>query len=227
MVINKIGKWHTELGLNCQDATFEDGDLKIVCDGCSEGLHSEVGAKLFTKMFKNNLERFNVGYSDTHIYFNIDRTISQIINTIGYSANDIKNYSCFTILIAYKNLYNNNFCTYSCGDGYVICEDVDGNISFKKIDNGDYPQYYSYNFLDDKYLKHYKDGVSPVLTEYSSNIVKIGVASDGIRFIADLENDDPLKKEFINILKSNKELKMKLFINRHQDIFKDDVGIAF
>ena len=47
MLVNKIGYDHLSIGMNCQDYGFElpDYKVKVVADGCSEGLHSEVGAK--------------------------------------------------------------------------------------------------------------------------------------------------------------------------------------
>lgn len=47
MVINKIGQQHIDYGTNCQDYGIEFDGMKVVCDGCSEGKYSEVGAKDF------------------------------------------------------------------------------------------------------------------------------------------------------------------------------------
>ena len=45
MFVNKMGAQHLDYGKNCQDYGLEKDCLKVVCDGCSEGAHSEVGAK--------------------------------------------------------------------------------------------------------------------------------------------------------------------------------------
>ena len=44
MLVNKIGYDHLSIGMNCQDYGFElpDYKVKVVADGCSEGLHSGV-----------------------------------------------------------------------------------------------------------------------------------------------------------------------------------------
>ncbi len=54
MVINKIGQQHIDYGTNCQDYGIEFDGMKVVCDGCSEGKHSEVGAKAFCHLLKND-----------------------------------------------------------------------------------------------------------------------------------------------------------------------------
>ena len=75
-------------------------------------------------------------------------------------------------------------------------------------------------------MSHYKDGVSFSQKAYSTRkYKKVGIASDGLRYI--LQADEELREEFINCLKSGKELKTKLFINRNHKIFKDDVTIVF
>ena len=55
MVINKIGQQHIDYGTNCQDYGIEFDGMKVVCDGCSEGKHSEVGAKAFCHLLKNDI----------------------------------------------------------------------------------------------------------------------------------------------------------------------------
>lgn len=58
MVINKIGQQHIDYGTNCQDYGIEFDGMKVVCDGCSEGKHSEVGAKAFCHLLKNDSRSF-------------------------------------------------------------------------------------------------------------------------------------------------------------------------
>lgn len=212
MFINKIGMEHLESGMNCQDYGFEGDVLSIVCDGCSEGKHSEVGAKLYCLLMSRD------GYFP-------EKTFSDLIPIIGKRLQDMKDYMSFTIL----NLYDGKeegFIVEYCGDGYIILQDHDGNITFEELSDGEYPKYYIYNYIAPEYLKHYKDGVSFSQKTYSKEeYAKVGIASDGLRYI--LQADEELKQEFINCLKSGKELKTKLFINRNHKVFKDDVTIVF
>lgn len=226
MFVNKIGQHHLELGENCQD--FGKYEIvpnsihfkihKLVCDGCSEGKHSEIGAKLFTKM--NNAP------------YMADSIMKEMVDFLGDEPYIIKNYLCFTILDVWEFDYTDSegglFEINYCGDGYFITQDYQDNIEFTKIDNGEFPKYFSYNFINDKSkLSSYRDGVR-FETEFfdKKQFKNVGVASDGIRYILNCENNN-LREEFISILREDKEVKMKRFINKHQSIFKDDVTIAF
>lgn len=226
MFVNKIGKAHIDEGMNCQDAGLLTDKIKLVCDGCSEGKHSEVGVKLFcfktyeeSKFEDMNIHRLeDVFYDAFHIVLPIFR------NTLGTKPQTLKDYLSFTIVGVCEK--ENYFDVCYCGDGYIIKQDYDDNIDFVKLDGGDYPEYYVYRFIEDKSkLKCYQDGVDFTNVQIDKCFYKrVGVASDGIRFALD---NPELRDEFINILKEDKEVKMKRFINKHQSVFKDDVTICF
>lgn len=146
MFINKIGYDHLQYGMNCQDYGLELDDFKLVCDGCSEGLHTEVGAKLFCYMMKYNI--------------NISEAFYKLAVMFGNTVDDMKNYLCFTTVYAYESIFS--FILKYCGDGYVILEDIDGNITFEELTDGEYPKYYIYNYIDKKHLKHYAEGISVI-----------------------------------------------------------------
>lgn len=210
MFINKIGWEHMESGRNCQDYGFEGDEISYVCDGCSEGEHSEVGAKLFCHFIQE--------------YHDIMDVFSELTGLFLKEPKVLKNYLCFTVLRVSETV--SNFFVSHCGDGFVILQDHDGNITFEEFSDGEYPKYYVYNYIDKEYLKHYKDGVEFELKEYPKDKYrKVGIASDGLRFI--LNSDEELKQEFIECLKSGKKVKTSLFINRHHKIFKDDITIVF
>lgn len=211
MFINKIGMEHLEIGANCQDYGFIGERSSYVCDGCSEGKHSEVGAKLFCHL------KQRTDYDVTDIF-------SMMIDVIGGNPNCKRDFLSFTILRLAECV--DDFTVSYCGDGYIILQDHDGNITFEELSDGEYPKYYIYNYIEPEYLKHYKDGVSFSQKTYlKEKYAKVGIASDGLRYI--LQTDEELKQEFIKYLKSGKELKLKLFINRNRKIFKDDVTIVF
>lgn len=211
MFINKIGMEHLETGMNCQDYGFVGEISSYVCDGCSEGKHSEVGAKLFCQLRQNSI-------------LSIDEIFIRISELIGGDPKTLRDFMSFTILRLAET--PGDFVVNYCGDGYIILQDHDGNITFEELSDGEYPKYYIYNYIRPEYLKHYKDGVSFSQKTYSKEkCAKVGIASDGLRYI--LQDDEELREEFINCLKSGKELKTKLFINRNHKIFKDDVTIVF
>lgn len=214
MFINKIGMEHIESGVNCQDYGFysstDNGLIGLVCDGCSEGKHSEVGAKLYTHLMK--------------IYCDTEQIFERIIALIGSEPKTLRDYLSFTIIKLSEN--EKSWSVDYCGDGYIILQDYNGNVTFEELTDGEYPKYFVYNYIEKKHLKHYKDGVTFSQKTFSKeDYTKVGIASDGLRFI--LKADERLKQEFINCLKSEKEIKTKLFINRNHKIFRDDVTIVF
>lgn len=211
MFVNKIGMQHLESGMNCQDYGLEKEDFKLVCDGCSEGKHSEVGAKSYCYLA-------GMGYSVCQIF-------NKLIGMFGQSAASIKNFLCFTIL--YVTETEEFFQVSYCGDGYLILEDKDGNITFEELNDGDYPKYFAYNYCEPDTLQYYKEGVCFNEKTYpKEKYRKVGIASDGLRFIVKCR-DEELKNEFVELLKTDKPVKVKRFINRNQKIFKDDITIAF
>jgi hypothetical protein len=210
MFINKIGYQHLELGLNNHDYGFEQDNIKCVVDGCSEGLHSEVGAKLFCHFYKNSND-------------NNDRILKifQQLTSIFSLVEDIKNHLLFTILLLYEN--DNIFHVQICGDGIIIKQKHDDTLEYEIKDYSGSPPYFSYNFIDEKYLTKYKDGVLIGVSNYWKTDYKaIGIASDGLQYIL----DSPFKEEFENLLIKRKEFAIKRLINREHKLFKDDITIA-
>ncbi len=229
MFVNKIGKQHIDFGVNCQDfgviskdqpimSCLHDNrlihsDIKVVCDGCSEGLHTEVGAKSFIHLLH---------------YYNYDAkfTFEELNKIFGQSTKSLKDYMSFTILYAFEDDGINSFRVFNCGDGYIIGLTNMGEIEFIRLDDGEYPKYYVYNYIDPKYLKYYSEGVSFEEHQFSrEQYVKIGVASDGIRFVFD--QDESFQNRFKKLLENDKEAAMKRFINMNKSVFRDDVTIAF
>ena len=210
MFVNKIGAEHLTMGKNCQDYGLEKEGIKLVCDGCSEGKHSEVGAKIFSYLYSQGLS--------------INEIFRKMVDIFSDNSETIKNFLCFTIMSV--NETEDFFEVSYCGDGFIIMENYEGNMLFEELSDGEYPKYFAYNYCDPNSLSFYKDGVEMVTRYFSKSIYKnVGVASDGLRYI--MKADEELKTEFITLLKEGKEGKMKRFINRNQKIFKDDITIAF
>jgi len=226
MNVLKMGFSHREGSINCQDATgMYDNYFKVVCDGCSEGKHSEIGAKLFCKMIVDKYANFmRKGKKYIDIPALMMTVMDELVQLIGDDPDDIKDYLSFTTLVVEKDRESNNAWVHYCGDGYIIV-DKDESISFRKIDCGKYPKYLAYNYVNSSYMAEYQDGVDITTIEFEG-VGNIGVASDGIRFVADLEDSNPLKQEFKDILLSDKDMKMKLFFNRNDKIFQDDFSIV-
>lgn len=217
MVINKIGQQHIDYGTNCQDYGVEADGVKVVCDGCSEGKHSEVGAKTFCHLFVNDSRIVH----DWSVY-TMAAAFGEMLGIYGQSATSIRDFLCFTILMVTES--ESDFTVTYCGDGFIVKERLDGSIEFEELSDGEYPKYFAYNFVDKDSLKHYKDGV--VFTERTFSKMEyknIGVASDGIRFAM---SDPDILREFMEALQSGKESKVKRFINKNQRVFQDDTTIV-
>lgn len=210
MFINKIGYQHLEMGMNNHDFGFEQNNTKCVVDGCSEGLHSEVGAKLFCHLYKNNDK-------------NINRTLDIFYQLISMfkSVEDIKNYLLFTILLLHER--QDIFQVQICGDGIIIKQKHDDTLEYEIKDFGGSPPYFSYNFIDPKYLTKYNTGVMfEVLSYWKTDYKAIGIASDGLQYIL----DSPFKNEFEDLFIKRKEFSIKRLINREHKLFKDDITIV-
>ena len=113
MVINKIGWHHLAYGMNCQDAGWETEGLKAVCDGCSEGKHSEVGAKGFCHLLETGLPPAEAFVKLTALF--------------GQTPDSIRDYLCFTVLLVRETA--EAFILTYCGDGYVLGGDTGRQIS--------------------------------------------------------------------------------------------------
>ena len=214
MFINKIGYSHLEKGLNNQDYGFIHNNIKCVVDGCSEGLHSEVGVKLFCHMYEN----LGCPIISTKDFFNVIFN-SNIINN---KPNSIKDFLLFTILFVEE--LEEHFVVYSCGDGIIIKQKHDDILEYEIIEQNNKPKYYAYNYISEEYLSDYKNGVNFDLRYYKKDKYKsIGIASDGLQYIL---NSD-FKEEFEKSLIKRKEFAIKRLINREHKLFKDDITIAF
>lgn len=226
MEVVKTGLSHKEIEQNCQDAvgTYMD-KLKVVCDGCSAGKNSEVGAKLFCKLLIDKYANFvEKGKKSIDVQALIMTVMDELVSFVGSSPKSIKDYLSFTILVAEYDPNLNVHTVYYCGDGYIILQKDEVSLSFRKLDCGEYPEYLSYNYIDGSYMNKFHDGVR-IKSEEFELYYNVGVASDGIRFILDSQNDE-LIDEFGRVLKTGRNMKLKLFCNRNEKLLKDDVSVA-
>jgi hypothetical protein len=209
MFLNKIGFEHFEYNINNQDFGFVTNGIKCVVDGCSEGHSSEVGVKLFCEFFKDGCTP-------------VTEVFDKLFALLDKTSNHIKNYLCFTILSVFES--EDLFSVYYCGDGYIIKQKINDEIEFEKLDDGEFPKYFAYNYLSPEHLTYYKDGVTMNIKTFSKAEYKnIGVATDGLRYIFGKEYEN----EFIYYLHNGKLSALKRLINREHKHFKDDITIAF
>ena len=208
MVINKIGWHHLAYGMNCQDAGWETEGLKAVCDGCSEGKHSEVGAKGFCHLLETGLPPAEAFVKLTALF--------------GQTPDSIRDYLCFTVLLVRETA--EAFILTYCGDGYVLGETQDGRFLTQELEGGEYPPYYAYRYVDAALLSRYREGAAFRTRRFSKHRYKnIGIASDGIRY---LQRKPAIYEEFTHLLQCGKASAVKRLINREQKLCKDDITIV-
>lgn len=223
MFINKIGYHHSEYGENNQDygIQIEDGNYSVICDGCGSGKHSEVGAKLFCIKMEQNI--------NTDIY-NFNSNMKEILNVFktkddNISKSIVRNFLSFTTIGLDKRFLYNFHIEYS-GDGYIILQDYEDNITFVELETvlENEPEYLIYSIIDEKNESVYENCQGLKFLTYSKEIYKnAGISSDGLRFIF----GSPIEQDFINALKDGKENKIKRLINMNSKIFQDDITISF
>jgi len=219
IAICKIGSDHIFSDKNNQDFCISLPNVKIVLDGCGSSRFSDVGVRLFGQLLINQLENFNCE--------TFEKTVDEIFVKL-ISINNIESFLfenlCFTILACFET--EEEYIVFTCGDGYILIQE-EKDISLIKLDDGEYPKYYIYNYVENKdSLKEYKEGVSFSVTRFNkSEYANIGVATDGFRFYEGLGNFE--KNKLFELLSEGKKAQIGMLINRNNLIFKDDVTICF
>ncbi|MDR2524079.1 MAG: protein phosphatase 2C domain-containing protein [Candidatus Nomurabacteria bacterium] len=227
IVLSKTGSEHLYSDRNRQDMALALPGLKVVLDGCGSMDFSEVGAALFGQMLKQEYkDRAKLGrptitpdnFAD--ITWTIFHKMSYLMPTDYLKSQNLS----FTILACFE--MPEEFVVMSCGDGFIV-KQISDEIVAEQLDDGEYPKYFVYNFIEDKaILNAYREGVDFMLTRYAKqDFVNIGVATDGWRFV---ENLSVLERFSIDdFLKQGKKGKIGMLINRNIQVFKDDISICF
>lgn len=158
-----LGRSHALAGINCQDAmvsgTVEvNGDTVfygVVCDGCSEGHDSEVGAKLAAAFIGTQMEYL---VKSRHAFFRIPpilhkKVVEFLENLLGKYTFDsqearvdfIKNKLLFTVVGFI--LSRDQLMVFAQGDGVIIVND---EVTVRN--ENDTPLYIGYNLVERKFL---------------------------------------------------------------------------
>lgn len=225
IALSHIGTDHIYAGKNNQDYKLCGPNMKFVFDGCGSGSSSEVGSRLFTQLFmQEGTELMKNGETIGEENFEeIVKKVFERMTSISKEPSFLFNNYCFTILACFET--ETEYVVLSCGDGFIILDDGK-NISFQKLDDGEYPKYYIYNYIEDKgVLKEYKDGVRFTVNRFSKERYQVvGVATDGLRFYSELSEQDQAKfarslhagnsgqiERMINLCNEDKTLLMSLY----------------
>jgi hypothetical protein len=220
--ISKIGSDHLFMGINRQDFALmtPNNGFKLVLDGCGSMPYSEVGVALFGQMIgrKEGLNRYNFVQTANQIFAHLCGQLFKSDNNLI-----LENLS-FTILAAFET--EDAWVVFACGDGYILLRQG-GELTYRRLDDGEYPRYFVYNWVDASTLKAYQDGVSfDVLAFSKTEYDDVGVATDGFRFVNEIP-DLVDRANFSVRLVEGRSGKVEQLINKHQAVFHDDISIAF
>lgn len=230
VVVSKMGSDHNFANMNNHDYAFNLLNMKVVLDGCGSGKHSEVGTRVFAQLFarkaKEYVEKGESINCDNFVEV-VDSVFKKMLELCSDTSFIFQNF-CFTILVCFE--LEDEFVVYSCGDGFIIKENEEG-ISFEELDDGEYPAYYIYNFIENKdALKEYKEGVSFKVAHFSkTEYTNVGVATDGLRFFENLLEVE--KNKMMRFLHDGIGPGIEKLINRNNlqrnGMFHDDISICF
>lgn len=216
--ICRQGNGHYLDGLNNQDFCYMEKNLKLLTDGCSSGMFSEVGTRLFVQQFAQLDSRFDVTKFET----NVEKTffkICSLSSTFSKTKPEfIMNNMLFTILACFE--LEDKWIVKFIGDGYLITVNKNDMISYTRLFYGKKPPYYAYNKLDTETYSEKLKFKTFVFPKKDFKIV--GIASDGFAPIANNE----INEDFTPFI-LNKESKYtpEGIIRSHQNSFFDDVTI--
>lgn len=221
MQICRQGNGHYLSGINNQDFFFEEGNVKLITDGCSSGLYSEVGSKFFCQLFSKLPTRFDVNKFEE----NVEIVFNKICSLNGHTSradfeNFILNNMLFTIIACFE--LEDRFVVKFIGDGYIVSINSSNLLSYIRLNYGKAPPYYSYNKIK---TDIYPKKLNFKCFEFSkSEFKKIGIASDGIAPIAEKRIDESFDDFFLG---KDSLYTPEGIINSNHSLFYDDVTILF
>lgn len=219
-----IGRQHILNGTNMQDALSvahgSDYVAGVICDGCSEGKHSEVGAGLasayiarwlahYADMYALTKDRINAAYdvgSFVHFLLEKQKSLFQF-NDDHEWVQYVKDHLLFTVI----GFVHTVECTtiFYCGDGTLVIDD-----KVKHLNVGDTPLYPAYNLIPHALttpIRHI-----PFIVERYYSVQRLAIGSDAWK-------DEP---DLLLPMFGQKHLQRE--INRlsdRQHRFQDDVSI--
>lgn len=220
IVISKIGSDHSFQGMNRQDFGLIFGNVKLALDGCSSGEFSEIGVGLFAQALAKHGNITAATFD--HIVYEV---MKNLVDGLQFTDDDLFKNFCFTILAVVET--EKDFVVFSCGDGYAFTVNIDNKLNILNLDQGynDSPPYFIYNLINPDNLSAYKDGVRFEIRHFpKSEFKKVGVGTDGYRFVKNLDNIDRVKIEEALLL--GKPGRIGQVINRNLSAFKDDITIV-
>jgi hypothetical protein len=183
-----IGRDHLARQVNCQDALgmgqYGPYAVGIVCDGCSEGANSEVGAKLAARYLVEEAGRLlgqqqppeavpNLLYAGLVRYLNAVLVATQPENRTSFVTDNL----LFTVVGMIVS--EGGGVVFTAGDGLTL---IDNDL--RQIDQENRPAYPAYHLVKDALPEDYAMPCAFDVQPIPMNWQQVAIASDG--FEADL-----------------------------------------
>lgn len=245
-----IGPAHIDNDKNNQDGSFlahnKDFIVGAVCDGCSGGACSEVGARWGAEWLGANVPFWmgnssisNIGSIVACISHSFSQALQNMLCTVRSDAYAhlpylVDRFGLFTALGFYMDRYQT--IIFALGDGYFGINGENHWLDSEVNSQGaECPEYLGYHLLPS--TQEFAKNMSVVFYAETSTIDSLVIASDGVRFIE--KNRDQMMKngkivdsvdqfmkypEYVSEKASNK-LRQKLRMLQRQRFLYDDTTV--
>lgn len=205
------GRSHRETGKNNQDAYYyksnDSATIAVVCDGCSEGKNSEIGAKIGAKVLVDLIVSYLSSFLNPELIdykqgifpfwgtlqYLMTEKIKEIAREIYFDIdNVIKEYFLFTIVGAI--ITGKNTAVFSVGDGIVFINNEIINIG--PFPNNE-PPYIGYQAMNSDHKYKNPDWLKFRIHEEKAtqDIDSILIGTDGIIDLIDIAGRNMPGKE--------------------------------
>lgn len=189
---NHIGNGDVLQGGNNQDALFavmgEDHLIAVICDGCSQGKHAEVGSKLLARSLVRAMQQHRALGEPEAILAAVQKsvleTLSLYINTLTLETEDpervVREYFLSTAVGVMFDEKGGFF--FGLGDGVYAC---DGEITVVEPSEGNKPIYIGYHLFPEWPDDIPKADLS-VYKKFDELPHSMMIGSDGVNDLIDL-----------------------------------------
>lgn len=185
MLINLQGYGHIQEGKNNQDFGFEEENMILIVDGCSECDYSESGGRMFAQLFRSLPDHDKPEKFEKNIKLTFDRIITWLKNWFP-KEEDLENYIqdnfLFTILGLFETKDSYEVRMY--GDGYIFGINKNNLISYMRLNYGKRPPYYAYKYCSKEIQEIFQNYKMRSFSFPKTMFNNIGIATDGLQPIA-------------------------------------------
>lgn len=220
MIINSQGFGHFTKGLNNQDFGIETSRMVLVLDGCSEAKYSELGTRLFGQLFSkvencDDVEMFEENVKNTFEDI-LEMMKNYYTSSEEFEQEFIMENLLFTIIALFET--ESEFVVKLFGDGYIITQNAQNNVSFMRHYYDKRPPYFAYKYCQ---LKEFKDYQFKTFKFSKEHFKQVAIATDGVMPIARGE-----LKGIDDLIFDKGKIQIENEIRNQRQLFFDDITIG-